>query len=990
MIIGHWLTCLRKLRTAPALRRHACGRLMTNALAACVERMESRALLASTAFDGAYVGSFVGTLTDGTDSFPVTDFVSDNSLQVSITDGSISVLVPGIQGVGNGVVAEDGTFSVSTNGSVNDGTATYTGTLVNNGGVITGSGTWDLVGDPDLTGGGTWTLSELGSIVSTFDGHYTGSYSGSLTTLLGMDDIPGTTITDNSLDVTIRNGLVTISVPGVPATGTGFVFANGGLAVTTDGTLSGTDVNVRYAGMLSGGSFSANGFGTFEIVDTPDVSGSGSWFINRDAPTPQTVDLPDGGGTYDLVGDGGEIVLTNQSGTELLRVFRSSIQSLTINGGDGDDVLRIDADTINLQSQFITFNGGAHGTNGDAIDLLSSLVWESHSVFLSDSSTQISAQRSVPELFTAFSVFTMLDGIESITDRLPSSFPSFNLDFAADQTVQIEDDGLANNGLIQISTSALPHPVIVALGIASESDPGFTNISFGSGNDDITIASSLIQPLGSDLLFVNGGDGNDVITGSSADEQLYGGGGDDEINAGDGDDELSGGSGNDVLNGGLGEDKLIDSSEGSAVATVVLTNASLTGIGTKTLSGIEAAQLSVGSAASNGSRIDASGFSGPVTLFGSEFNDVLIGGSGADVLHGGVGNDSLFGGGGNDTLGGSNGSDTLRGGAGADSLDGGPDNDFLYGQGGSRDVLSGGTGTNVVDGGEGLDTVKEEVDGRASLSPSRLVFSQGTGLSAVAGLNLIASIEAGVLIGGDLTDDYITAIAFNGPVTLSGDFGDDTLVGSPFGDVLIGGFGNDELDGRVGNDSLSGGEGNDLLLGRTGNDQLTGGPGNDDLQGFAGNDNLSGGAGEDVLRGGADNDTLGGGDDNDSLLGGFGADLLNGGGGDDILNGGGGNDSLNGDSGNDGLSGFDGNDVVNGGIGRDTLFGGFGNDTLNGGDDADLMRGGADIDQVHGDGGIDTVAGGDGSSSSADVGDALTGELVDELFSFEADWINAA
>lgn len=992
MIVGNWLRNLQTQGRIQSSRRRVRTRIISGALAAFVERMESRALL-TTAFDGAYTGQFVGTLTDGTNSFPVTDFLSneDNSLQVSITDGQVAVLVPGIGGFGTGMIAGDGTFSVAAEGSVSGGgSAVYSGTLVNNAGVVTGSGTWQLVDNSSLSGGGTWTISELGMVVSIFDGHYTGFYSGSLTTPGGMDSIPGTLVSDNSLDVTIRNGLATINVPGVPATGTGFVFANGGLAITTSGMLSGSDVNVRYGGMLSGSSSFASGFGQFDIVDTPEVTGSGSWSIMRDSPTPQTVNLPDGGGTYDLLGDGGELVLQNQTGTEVFRIFRSAIASLTINGGNGDDVLRIDADALNFQSQMITFSGGGHGANGDAIDLLSNVQWESNSVFLDDSFSQISAGRSVPELMTFFGFNVMLDGVESITDRLPSSFPTFVLDFSADQTVQIEDDGVANNGLIQISTSALPHPVIVALGTESETDPGHTSIGFGSGNDNITVAESVAQQLGSNQLAVIAAGGNDTITGSSASEFLNGSGGDDVINANGGNDELSGGDGNDVLNGGSGTDSLGEGSSGTAAAMVVLTNSSLTGIGTKTLSSIEVARISVGSAESHGSRIDASAFSGPVTLFGSEFNDELIGGASGDSILGSQGDDVLLGGGGPDTLNGSNGNDLLRGGAGADDLDGGPDNDFLFGQGGSRDILSGGTGTNVIDGGEGLDTLKEDVNSRASLSSSRAVFEVGTGLSAIDGLNVITSIEAAILNGGDLTDDNITAIAFNGPVTLTGGFGNDTLIGTSFADLLIGGFGNDQLDGRVGNDILSGDEGNDILFGRTGNDRLIGGPGNDDLQGFAGNDNLSGGPGEDVLRGGADNDVLDGGDDNDSLLGGFGVDVLTGGAGNDTLNGGGGNDVLNGGLGNDGLSGFDGNDLVNGGAGDDTIFGGLGNDTLNGGDDSDLMRGGAGDDQVNGDGGTDTVAGGDGSSSSPDAGDALTGETLDELFSFTADWINAA
>lgn len=55
---------------------------------------------------------------------------------------------------------------------------------------------------------------------------------------------------------------------------------------------------------------------------------------------------------------------------------------------------------------------------------------------------------------------------------------------------------------------------------------------------------------------VNGGSGNDTITGSKFADDLRGGGGNDTLNGGDGNDTLTGGSGNDVLNGGGGDDTM--------------------------------------------------------------------------------------------------------------------------------------------------------------------------------------------------------------------------------------------------------------------------------------------------------------------------------------------------------------------------------------------------------------------------------------------------
>src|SRR5262249_51671890 len=114
---------------------------------------------------------------------------------------------------------------------------------------------------------------------------------------------------------------------------------------------------------------------------------------------------------------------------------------------------------------------------------------------------------------------------------------------------------------------------------------------------------------------------------------------------------LTGSLGNDSLVGGTATDRLIESGN----VNFTLTNTSLVGLGTDTLSGIEQASLTGGS---GNNTLNASAFTaGPVTLDGGTGNDSLVGGSG---------NDSLLGGDGADTLKGGAGNDTISGGAGAD------------------------------------------------------------------------------------------------------------------------------------------------------------------------------------------------------------------------------------------------------------------------------------------------------------------------------------
>ena len=104
-------------------------------------------------------------------------------------------------------------------------------------------------------------------------------------------------------------------------------------------------------------------------------------------------------------------------------------------------------------------------------------------------------------------------------------------------------------------------------------------ISGDNGNNDITVSRDLaghllanggaihISPDGAtventDLIRVNGGDGNDVIAldqtnGALPAAQLFGGDGNDSLTGGSGNDFLSGQAGNDSLFGGAGNDTLV-------------------------------------------------------------------------------------------------------------------------------------------------------------------------------------------------------------------------------------------------------------------------------------------------------------------------------------------------------------------------------------------------------------------------------------------------
>jgi Ca2+-binding RTX toxin-like protein len=168
---------------------------------------------------------------------------------------------------------------------------------------------------------------------------------------------------------------------------------------------------------------------------------------------------------------------------------------------------------------------------------------------------------------------------------------------------------------------------------------------------------------------LNGGNGNDTLTGDRSD---------DTINAGNGNDIVYGRSGNDILYGVNGADKLFG--EGG--------NDQLYG-------GNDADELWGGA--------------GNDLLDGGNASDILSGGSGDDKLYGGNDADKLDGGDDNDLLDGSNGADELYAGAGNDTIDGGNDAD-LVAAGAGNDTITTGNGLDMVVAGAGDDYVNTDND----------------------------------------------------------------------------------------------------------------------------------------------------------------------------------------------------------------------------------------------------------------------------------------
>lgn len=289
------------------------------------------------------------------------------------------------------------------------------------------------------------------------------------------------------------------------------------------------------------------------------------------------------------------------------------------------------------------------------------------------------------------------------------------------------------------------------------------------------------------------------------------------------------------------------------------------------------------------------------TATGNYLNDP---GTGSRKVEGQAGKDMLWGAAAADQLYGGDGGDWIMGNLGADYIEGGLGNDYITGLGEGADV-KGGDGNDIVtaasaeyltiDGprtgaipGITADIIWTDVSQHwtaaynlQQLNPDgSLDFQYGGGVAINTVFSGASALGGGwayqfSVVGGvfqikythptmapngeapatsfyhEIDSGYVLA----GGVYLSGEAGDDFLVGNNGDDVLDGGTGDDILVGEDGHDILLGGDQNDSLFGEAGNDVLDGGAGADELYGGLGEDILDGGAGADTLVGGAGNDT---------------------------------------------------------------------------------------------------------------------------------------
>ena len=366
----------------------------------------------------------------------------------------------------------------------------------------------------------------------------------------------------------------------------------------------------------------------------------------------------------------------------------------------------------------------------------------------------------------------------------------------------------------------LPLVVLLCLALTSASGGAQTTRPMCFG-----LFATLVGGEGSDVM--NGTSGPDVIATLGGNDHVEGGGGDDRICTGAGDDTFLGGTGNDRLNGGAdedvlaggsGDDLIVGGDGGDSVSYLLATGRVRVNLATGVADGegtdtIQTIENAVGGAFGD-------------EFFGTEDINVFIG---------------------------QGGNDRIDGGPHADAYVGGPGDDVLIGRVGDGDTAAyiTASGPVTVDLARGVAT-GDGTDG---------LFGVDDALGSNFDDTLIGDARMNFLVGGPGNDElragtgFDVAVFLNGPVTArlsdgsaSGEGSDrligfEGLAGSELNDRLGGGAGPNYLEGRGGADVIDAGAGADILVGKEGVDVLRGGAGDDKLIGGIGDDSLSGGAG---------------------------------------------------------------------------------------------------------------------------------------------------
>jgi Ca2+-binding RTX toxin-like protein len=564
--------------------------------------------------------------------------------------------------------------------------------------------------------------------------------------------------------------------------------ALGGADTITVGDLSGTDVT--QVGINLGGN-GGGGDGAVDSVvvnatakaDLINVVGTGTSVAVVGLAAGVTIDHPEATDTLTVNGGAGNDTITAET-------LGAGIIGLTIDGGAGNDFIvgSFGNDTLLGGDGNDTVTGGigndtaflGNGNDtfvwnpGDGSDIVEGQAGSDTLVFNGSGvgeTMDISANGSRVRLFRDVGNVTMdLNGMETLKVNTMAGADTVTVnDLTGTDTTQVNIDLSSPTGS-GLGDSAADRVVVNGTG-------GDDSVSISSGASGVTVngLAAKVTVAGSDSLdqlTVNGQAGNDTINASGLKAgvinlTINGGAGDDVITGSAGNDTVIGGTGADTAKLGAGDDTFVwnpgdgsDTVDGQAGNDTLQFNGSNIG---------EKMDLSA-----NGSHARLTRDVGAVTMDLKGMETVDIAASGgvdtitvSDLAKTDVKNVNID-----------------LGAAGGGGGDGSADTVVLNATDAS-DVIT-------VTNNNGVVTV--------------------TGLGETVTIKNFEAQDR-LVINGLGGDDVITASGLSGMLlTANGGDGDDVLIGSPGNDTLLGGAGDDILIGGGGQDVLDGGPGNNVVL----------------------------------------------------------------------------------------------------------------------------------------------------------------------------------